>query len=288
MKLTNIRSNALDYKKIHDNIINRALITEEVRADEKTNGDVYYEKHHIKPRCMGGTDEKDNLVFLTAREHFIVHLLLCKIHIDEPKDIRAKLASAVSIMRRQPSKDSSLRVKSSRMFELARLEFIRNHPTKTEEVRAKISKTLKEKERPPKQEKEMIDFTCACGCGKVSTKILGSSQMYIVGHNPVDPEKISKGLKNALSKMTESDMKKRMKNSAGSCDHKKRGEKISQGKKGKPTNQQKIMGERFAKMNDKEFETYLSSKKDNGKHVRKRFTNLREKYINENSDDRRI
>ena len=40
--------------------------------------DVYSEKHHILPRSLGGDDHPDNIVSLTAREHFIVHLLLTK------------------------------------------------------------------------------------------------------------------------------------------------------------------------------------------------------------------
>lgn len=40
----------------------------------------YVEKHHILPKCMGGTDDPANLVNLTAREHFIAHLLLVKIY----------------------------------------------------------------------------------------------------------------------------------------------------------------------------------------------------------------
>ena len=40
--------------------------------------DVYTEKHHIIPKCMGGSNNIDNLVKLTAREHFICHLLLTK------------------------------------------------------------------------------------------------------------------------------------------------------------------------------------------------------------------
>lgn len=40
----------------------------------------YTERHHIIPRCMGGTNEPNNLVRLTAREHFIAHLLLAKIY----------------------------------------------------------------------------------------------------------------------------------------------------------------------------------------------------------------
>ena len=38
------------------------------------------EEHHIIPRCLGGSDDKSNLVKLTAKEHFICHLLLTKIY----------------------------------------------------------------------------------------------------------------------------------------------------------------------------------------------------------------
>ena len=38
----------------------------------------YTETHHIVPRSLGGLDEESNLVKLTAREHFICHLLLPK------------------------------------------------------------------------------------------------------------------------------------------------------------------------------------------------------------------
>lgn len=41
-------------------------------------GEEYHEQHHIKPRCMGGNDDKDNLIDLYAREHFIAHKLLAK------------------------------------------------------------------------------------------------------------------------------------------------------------------------------------------------------------------
>lgn len=45
----------------------------------------YIEKHHIIPKCMGGTNSKDNLVSLTAKEHFICHKLLCEIYPTENK-----------------------------------------------------------------------------------------------------------------------------------------------------------------------------------------------------------
>ena len=40
----------------------------------------YKESHHILPRCMGGTDDPQNLVDLTPEEHYVCHLLLVKIH----------------------------------------------------------------------------------------------------------------------------------------------------------------------------------------------------------------
>lgn len=55
----------------YNNIINNALS----RTLSKDN---YTEKHHIIPKCLGGIDSKSNLVKLTAKEHFICHLLLTK------------------------------------------------------------------------------------------------------------------------------------------------------------------------------------------------------------------
>jgi hypothetical protein len=40
----------------------------------------YAERHHVVPRSLSGTNDKSNLVWLTAREHFVAHVLLAKIH----------------------------------------------------------------------------------------------------------------------------------------------------------------------------------------------------------------
>jgi len=53
------------------NIIDRA-------KSRDLSKDVYTEKHHIIPRSLGGNNKEANLVVLTAREHFICHLLLPK------------------------------------------------------------------------------------------------------------------------------------------------------------------------------------------------------------------
>ena len=48
------------------------------KCQSRVKPDGYTERHHIIPRCLGGTDDSDNLVVLTAREHFICHRLLTK------------------------------------------------------------------------------------------------------------------------------------------------------------------------------------------------------------------
>ena len=44
----------------------------------KSSATCYVELHHIIPKSLGGLNAIDNLVCLTAREHCIAHLLLCR------------------------------------------------------------------------------------------------------------------------------------------------------------------------------------------------------------------
>lgn len=57
----------------------------------------YTEVHHILPRSLGGDNSKKNLVRLTAREHFICHLLLTRIHKDS-RVAYAKMLKAFMMM----------------------------------------------------------------------------------------------------------------------------------------------------------------------------------------------
>lgn len=52
------------------------------RARERVRPDGYVERHHVVPRSFGGSDDPDNIVVLTAREHFIAHRLLAKLYPD--------------------------------------------------------------------------------------------------------------------------------------------------------------------------------------------------------------
>ena len=75
------------YKNWYDSII--ATATHRILT-------TYTEKHHIIPRSLGGDDNSANLVNLTAREHFICHWLLSKIHIGEAKH---KMLHALRMLR---------------------------------------------------------------------------------------------------------------------------------------------------------------------------------------------
>ena len=57
------------YTKTYYNIVNR--------ASQRTL-DGYTETHHIIPKSLGGEDTQENLVVLTAREHFLCHWLLTR------------------------------------------------------------------------------------------------------------------------------------------------------------------------------------------------------------------
>lgn len=57
--------------------------------------DGYSEKHHVIPKSMGGSNEKKNIVNLTAREHFICHMLLFRM---TEGVYKVKMAYAIRLM----------------------------------------------------------------------------------------------------------------------------------------------------------------------------------------------
>lgn len=95
------------YTRIYFSIIENA-------KNRKLEG--YSEKHHIVPRSIGGTNDRTNLVNLTAREHFICHLLLP--HMVENSNAKAKLYHAMGLMRF--GNKSQNRIYTSSQYDIAR------------------------------------------------------------------------------------------------------------------------------------------------------------------------
>lgn len=120
----------MNYQRIYDQIIDRA-------RSRKLEG--YKEKHHIIPKCLQGDNSSDNMVELTAREHFVVHQLLVKIYPNEPK-----LKSALWFMCNQKGRGRNYKV-SSRLYEYAKINHIENltGTVRSEEVKKKISESKK-------------------------------------------------------------------------------------------------------------------------------------------------
>ena len=109
------------YTKIYYSLINKR------QKDVLDKSKIYCEKHHIIPRSLGGGDNKENLVYLTAREHFIAHRLLTKM--TEGRNLRSMWWALHRII--FSSKDN---IFSSKDYEKSRIEWSKflkeNHHSK--------------------------------------------------------------------------------------------------------------------------------------------------------------
>jgi hypothetical protein len=117
----------MNYQKIYDQIIERAKNRELVG---------YKERHHIVPKCIGGSDDSNNLVYLTAREHFLCHWLLHELY---PSN--RGLSLAFSMMCNVENNLQARYIPSSRIVEYSKR--VANENSKgwkhTNEAREKIS-----------------------------------------------------------------------------------------------------------------------------------------------------
>ena len=86
-------------------------------AQSRTQIITYVEVHHIVPRSLGGTDDPTNLVKLTAKEHFVCHLLLTKMVTGSSK---RSMCYALWGMCNQKNKYQKRHTVSSRSYQYAK------------------------------------------------------------------------------------------------------------------------------------------------------------------------
>ena len=79
----------MNYQRIYDQLINKARSKNRKKYKRSDSRYIYYENHHIIPKCIGGINDKENLILLTAPEHYVAHQLLVKIYPKEYKLIFA-------------------------------------------------------------------------------------------------------------------------------------------------------------------------------------------------------
>lgn len=101
----------MNYQKIYDDICKRGQ--ERILPKE-----IYTEKHHIIPKCLGGDNSKENLTILTAREHFLCHLILAR----KLYSSNCKLWYALHKMMYSNNEYQERYIPSSRIYETIRLE----------------------------------------------------------------------------------------------------------------------------------------------------------------------
>lgn len=107
----------MDYNKIYDNLMSTRLEIKSERIKLKKIGD-YFEGHHIIPKCKGGLGNSSrpkncqNIVLLTAREHFLAHWLLWRIYGDKQMALAFNRMLSIS--------KNTIRIKNSRAYSEAR------------------------------------------------------------------------------------------------------------------------------------------------------------------------
>lgn len=111
--------------------------------------DSYTESHHIIPKSLGGDNSSNNLVNLTAREHFICHLLLPKMTEGKAKQKMTFAAWALTM-----KKDKLNRKISNRIYQKLkkdRAKLLRGKPISEEQrlrlVKANTGKVCSEEKK---------------------------------------------------------------------------------------------------------------------------------------------
>lgn len=147
----------MNHQKIYKSIIQKAKSENRNKLNKINPIYVYYENHHILPRCLNGGEEKENKVLLTAKEHFVCHKLLTYIYPGNYKII-------YGYYRMIHSRNGNY-IKSSRDYVYLK-ELISNTPI-PKEIRDKISNKLqgiirsnefKEKQRQSHKGKNLKKF----------------------------------------------------------------------------------------------------------------------------------
>lgn len=135
----------MDYAKVYSRICNKAKKELSIRLHNKKSGLIYYEGHHIIPVCFEGSGKSsqykhENIVLLTAREHFLVHWLL-----HEMFPTNRYLAFAFDMMCKVKDSNQKRYIPSSRIIEYAKNTASKLHHSKIDIYKKKYSKIRKGK-----------------------------------------------------------------------------------------------------------------------------------------------
>lgn len=190
----------MDYRRIYDSLI------EKCRLRDKADG--YTENHHVIPKCLGGSNDVNNVVEMTLREHYIAHKLLVLIYGCNKKLIYALWMMTTMTMKAKSNGRCGSRVVfnsgvSSRDYENAKSLY----------VKTKIGKVYSDSERKhvssgtmnAMRSRDMIGkcISGSRGCKYYYDKISGKSFKWFDGDDMIDLSRYSWGRKYDTSKLKE-------------------------------------------------------------------------------------
>lgn len=203
------------YLLIYNKLIERA------KSREKLN--CYTEKHHIIPRSLGGSNNLENLVELTGREHFICHRLLVKI---TERKSQSKMIFALNCMMNRYNETMNRYVPNGAVYEHLRTLLSKAHKNigRTPEHIEAIKRTHTGKYVSVETRQRMSESIKAAGPAGGAVK--GSKR------SKETRQKISQSRKGVkLSKEHRENLSKARKNVKVSLET---GRKISEANKGRP------------------------------------------------------
>ena len=175
------------YTKWYKSIIANAI--------QRVNNDGSFEKHHIIPKSLGGTNIATNLVKLTPKEHYICHLLLTKM---VEGAARQKMWYAHYMMMRGINRYKP----TARMYDIARRNLVEANKLRpgpslgkkmSEETKQKISRSQKGIPKGPKtdEHKAKLGKYIRTDRHKVDISNMRKSQIGLFKHSEETKSKMS-------------------------------------------------------------------------------------------------
>lgn len=84
----------------------------------------YVERHHVVPVSLGGNNRLENIITLSAREHYIAHLLLWRMSMDKKSHNKMTMALHVMVNGSGHKKQDRSYLVPSRIYEANRKEYV--------------------------------------------------------------------------------------------------------------------------------------------------------------------
>jgi hypothetical protein len=186
----------MNYTRIYKNIIERA---KQQQRDKKQG---YFERHHILPKSIGGTNSKENLVLLTAKEHYVAHMLLVEMY-EKGSYEWQKMIFAASMFLAKSKHHKRIKT-SARFYQQVKVSLseLKKGVPRSEETKAKIRKTKAQNPRIASEEENYQRSIRMSGIGnpmygnthsEKSRELIRKSKIGIVNSKLSEINKAKKG-----------------------------------------------------------------------------------------------